>query len=51
METTPKAPEFIPASRSPTDIERQDSPGTPPPTDAGVQNAVEKAREDSSGIA
>lgn len=48
---TPKAPEFLPASRGPNDIERQDSPGSPPPTDTGVQNAVEKAREDSSGTA
>lgn len=43
--------EFVPQSRGPSDVERQDSPGTPPPTDAGVQEAVEKQVEDSSGTA
>jgi hypothetical protein len=48
---TPKAPEFVPASRDPFDVERRAQPGTPAETDSGADAAVEKAREHSSGIA
>ena len=48
---TAKAPEFVPASRGPLDVERPNQPGAPAKTDAGADAAVEKAREDSSGIA
>lgn len=36
--------------RKPGQIERPHTPGTPPPTDAGVQDMVEKVIEDSSGL-
>ena len=48
---TPKAPAYQPQSRGPTDVERQDSPGTPPATDEGTQAAVERQVEESSGTA
>jgi hypothetical protein len=48
---TPKAPALQPASRGPSDVVRPAQPGTPAKTDFGADAAVEKAREDSSGIA
>lgn len=42
---------YTPAKpRQPGDIERPHTPGTPPPNDRGVQDAVEKVIEDSSGL-